>query len=158
MHLFMPEGTFMTFLTIMIEQHQNIWISGILRRYAAVSHMEIRRKRNLAIRQLVILWMNFIHLWKWSEWWSWWGYYLLIILRVVMLWCVSVWKEGRYHSYICLCSLIIIDYYDGFSDVDLGTDQLEPYCGKIVELKKKSFDLKNGHFRTGIVLLLPFPP
>lgn len=67
-------------------------------------------------------------------------------------------KGGQISQYICLCPLIIIDYYDGFSDVDLGTDQLEPYCGKIVELKKKSFDLKNGHFRTGIVLLLLFPP
>lgn len=31
--------------------------------------------------------------------------------------------------------------------------------GNIFELKKKSFDLKNDHFRNGIALIeLPFPP
>ena len=64
-------------------------------------------------------------------------------------------KEGQIsylYLFVCDQSNHYYDCCDGFS-IELGTNQLNPFCRIIIELKEKSFDLKNDHFRIGIVLL-----
>ena len=51
-------------------------------------------------------------------------------------------KEGQITIliFVCPCSFNhYYDYCDGFSDIELGTNQLNPFCRIIFELKKKGF-------------------
>ena len=143
----------MTVLIIIILKHQNTWISGILRRHATIKHQHIyKEKRKPCYETFMKLYMILIR--ENDQSYEWWGCCLFIILRSHFKACEYM-KEGQIsylYLFVCDQSNHYYDCCDGFS-IELDTNQLNPFCRIIFELKEKSFDLKNDHFRIGIVLL-----